>query len=91
MLLSEPILTGAAGACLVVGTVVGFAAGWPHAGSARLAAGFVVVLALACVGLSLAGVVAGRLGFWLDAAAPMIAAYGLGCLVGSTVRALRRA
>jgi hypothetical protein len=89
MLLSEPVVAGAAGACLLGGLAVGAWAGWPRTGSARIAAGLVVVLALAGAGASFSGLVPGRPGFWLDAGAPMLLAYGLGCLVGAAVRAVR--
>ena len=89
MILAEPLLVGAVSVCLLLGLAVGAWSGWPRAGAAKAAAAATFVLALAAVTLSLARLVPGRPGLWLDAAAPMLAAYLLGCLAAAAIRALR--
>lgn len=90
MILAEPILAGAAAACLLLGIGVGAWAGWPRTGTAGAAAAAIFALALGGLVLSLSRQVPGRSGFWLDATAPMLVAYLAGCLAGAVLRAARR-
>ena len=88
LILSEPLLAAAAGACLLVGLGAGALAGWPRGGWARGAALVLVALTLAALALSLAALVPGRAGLRLDGAAPGLLAYCAGCGLGAAGRAL---
>ena len=76
---------------LVASLLLGFAMGWiavVHRGpgvSKRLAR-WLAVLAVILVALSLARVVPGRFGYWLDLGLVMFALYLVGCAIGSWLR-----
>ncbi|AWB21861.1 hypothetical protein DA075_13790 [Methylobacterium currus] len=78
-------------AALLIGASTGRWAGLPAGRGPRLAAGFVVLLALAAGAAALAGLapgpftVPGREGFWLETAALMLAFYLAGCVLGAAL------
>ncbi|SFV12604.1 hypothetical protein SAMN02799631_05508 [Methylobacterium sp. 174MFSha1.1] len=79
-------------AALVIGAGTGRLAGPPTGRGPRLAAGLVVLLALAAGAATLAGLVPGgtlavpgREGFWLETAALMLAVYLAGCALGASL------
>jgi len=71
--------------------LLGFAAGWISVvqrgtGLSNNAAMGIGGVAAVLVGLSLARIVPGRAGYWLDLFLVMIAAYLVGCSIGSWLR-----
>ena len=76
---------------LLASALLGFAMGWiavVHRGpsvSKRLAI-WLSVLVAAIVAVSLARVVPGRYGYWLDLGLVMFALYLIGCAIGSWLR-----
>jgi membrane protease YdiL (CAAX protease family) len=71
--------------------LLGFAAGWISvvqrgADLSKNAAMAIGGVAAVLVGLSLARIVPGRAGYWLDLFLVMIAAYLVGCAIGSWLR-----
>jgi membrane protease YdiL (CAAX protease family) len=76
---------------LLGAVLLGFAAGWisvvQHGpGLSKNAAMGIGGVAAVLVGLSLARIVPGRFGYWLDLFLVMIAAYLVGCAIGSWLR-----
>ncbi|MGX7704281.1 hypothetical protein [Methylobacterium sp. Gmos1] len=79
-------------AALLIGAGTGRLAGLPAGRGPRLAAGLVVLLALAAGAAALAGLapagrlaVPGREGFWLETAALMLVVYLAGCILGAAL------
>jgi len=76
---------------LLAALLLGFAAGWisvVQRGAALSRNGTIALggLAALLLGLALAQVVPGQAGYWLDLFLVMIAAYLIGCSVGSWLR-----
>lgn len=76
---------------LVGSLLLGFAVGWisvVHRGPSfsRNAGLGIAGVAAVLVGLSLARLVPGRAGYWLDLFLAMLAAYLIGCAIGSWLR-----
>jgi hypothetical protein len=76
---------------LLASLLLGFAMGWiavVHRGKAvsKKLSRWLAVLAAALIGVALARVVPGRLGYWLDLFLIMFALYLVGCAVGSWLR-----
>ncbi|MEA2922568.1 MAG: hypothetical protein QOF07_2531 [Bradyrhizobium sp.] len=77
---------------LVLSLLLGFAIGWIAVvqrgpGVSKVAARWLAVLAAALVASSLARLIPGRPGYWLDLGLLMFAAYLVGCAAGSWLRA----
>lgn len=71
--------------------LIGLAAGWiavvQHGdGVSRANARWIALLLAVLIGLSLARVIPGRPGYWLDLGLLMFAAYLIGCTIGSALR-----
>ncbi len=71
---------------LLLGLGVGALAGWPRDRAIPLGLG---VLALLLAGLATSGLVTGLAGFGLDGGALMLAAYLVGCALGSLAHGQR--
>ena len=76
---------------LLASLLLGFAMGWiavVHRGQAvsKITARWLAGLAAALVAASIAHVVPGRFGYWLDLGLVMFAPYLVGCAVGSWLR-----
>ncbi|KIZ39611.1 MULTISPECIES: hypothetical protein [Rhodopseudomonas] len=76
---------------LVGSALYGFAFGWiavVHRGNgvSKRTSLWLTGLLAALIALALAGLVPGRAGYWLDLGLVMIAAYVVGCAVGSWLR-----
>jgi hypothetical protein len=76
---------------LLAALLLGFGMGWiavVHRGHgvSKYLAGWLAVLVAALVAAALAHVVPGRAGYWLDLGLLILAAYLIGCLVGSWLR-----
>lgn len=67
---------------IVLGALVGAVAGLPSSRGTRAIAVVLAAAALGLGGLALAGAVAGRPGFWIEASALISASYLAGCLIG---------
>jgi hypothetical protein len=79
------------GGWLLGSLLLGFAAGWISVvqrgdGLSKNAGMGIAGVATVLVGLSLARIVPGRAGYWLDLFLVMIAAYLVGCVIGSWLR-----
>jgi hypothetical protein len=77
---------------LVLSLLLGFAIGWIAVvqrgpGVSKVTARWLAVLAAALVASSLARLIPGRPGYWLDLGLLMFAAYLVGCAAGSWLRA----
>ena len=71
--------------------MLGLAMGWiavVHRGQgvSRATARWLAVLVVALVGLSVARVIPGRFGYWLDLGLVLFACYLIGCAIGSWLR-----
>jgi hypothetical protein len=76
---------------LVGSLLLGLAMGWISVvqrgnGTSKVAARWLALLAAALVGASLARVVPGRFGYWLDLGLIMFACYLTGCTIGAMLR-----
>ena len=76
---------------LLLSLLLGFGMGWiavVHRGQAvsKVAARWLAALAAVLVGLALARVIPGRPGYWLELGLLMLAAYLVGCAMGSWLR-----
>jgi hypothetical protein len=71
--------------------LLGFVAGWiavvqRSRGVSRVTARWLAVLVAALLAASLARIVPGRFGYWLDLGLVMFALYLVGCAIGSCLR-----
>jgi hypothetical protein len=76
---------------LLASLLLGFAMGWiavVHRGQgvSKVTARWLAALVAVLVALALARVVPGRFGYWLDLGLLLLAAYLVGCAVGSWLR-----
>lgn len=78
---------GLAGA-LVLGAVVGFAAGLPRDRMSLMGALMLLVSLAVLSGLLIGDAVSGDASLWLDAACLMLATYLIGCLSGALARSI---
>lgn len=71
---------------LLLGLGIGALSGWPQDRAIPLGLG---VLSLLLAGLATSGIVTGVVGFRLESGALMLAAYAVGCVLGSLARGQR--